>query len=50
MKVASLLRETLWSLVSELHMSAPGVDYAAYTAENLARFETALAAFEESER
>ncbi|MEQ9329834.1 choline/ethanolamine kinase family protein [Thalassobaculum sp.] len=50
MKVASLLRETLWSLVSELHMGAPGVDYAAYTAENLARFETALAAFEESER
>jgi len=50
MKVASLLRETLWSLVSELHMSAPGVDYAAYTAENLARFETALTAFQESER
>lgn len=50
MKVASLLRETLWSLVSELHMSAPGVDYAAYTAENLGRFEAALAAFEESER
>ncbi len=48
MKVASLLRETLWSLVSELHMSVPGVDYAAYTTENLARFEAALAAYEES--
>lgn len=47
MKVASLLRETLWSLVSELRMNVPGVDYAAYTAENLARFEAALAAFEE---
>lgn len=47
MKVASLLREALWSLVSELHMNAPGVDYAAYTAENLAAFEAALAAFEE---
>ena len=31
-------------------MSAPGVDYAIYTQENLARFETALAAFEESGR
>jgi len=50
MKVASLLRETLWSLVSELHMAAPGVDYRAYTAENLQRFEAALAAFQESER
>lgn len=50
MKVASLLRETLWSLVSELYMDAPGVDYAAYTADNLGRFEAALTAFEESER
>jgi thiamine kinase-like enzyme len=49
MKVASLLRETLWSLVSELHMNAPGVDYAAYTAENLDRFRAALSDFEESE-
>lgn len=39
MQCASLLRETLWSLVSELHLDAPGVDYEAYTAENLARFE-----------
>jgi len=38
MKCASLLRETLWSMVSEIH-STLDFDYAAYTAENLDRFE-----------
>ena len=38
MKCASLLRETLWSMVSEIH-STLDFDYAAYTAENRARFE-----------
>ncbi|SDU32187.1 choline/ethanolamine kinase family protein [Stappia sp. ES.058] len=42
MQVASLLRETMWSLVSELHLTAPGVDYAAYTDETLAAYEAAL--------
>ncbi|PWK68498.1 choline/ethanolamine kinase family protein [Aminobacter sp. AP02] len=42
MQCASLLREAMWSMVSELHLSAPGVDYAAYTAENLEKLETAL--------
>ncbi len=42
MQCASLLRETLWSLVSELHLDAPGVDYEAYTAENLVRLDAAL--------
>ncbi|MDP2732839.1 MAG: choline/ethanolamine kinase family protein [Hoeflea sp.] len=42
MQCASLLRETLWSLVSELHLEAPGVDYQAYTAENLARLDASL--------
>jgi len=37
MKCASLLRETMWSMVSEL-TSSLDVDYAAYTAENLTRF------------
>jgi hypothetical protein len=27
MQCASLLRETMWSLVSELHLDAPGADY-----------------------
>ncbi|HWU61347.1 MAG TPA: choline kinase family protein [Ensifer sp.] len=42
MQCASLLREAMWSMVSELHLSAPGADYESYTAENLARLETAL--------
>lgn len=46
MAVASLLREALWSMVSELHSSLD-FDYRAYTAENLARFERALAEFHE---
>ena len=40
MKCASLLRETMWSMVSELH-SELDFDYAAYTQENLARFQRA---------
>ena len=42
MQCASLLRETLWSLVSELHLDAPGADYQAYTTENLVRLDAAL--------
>ncbi|MBB3355629.1 thiamine kinase-like enzyme [Rhizobium sp. BK049] len=45
MKCASLLRETFWSMISEIH-STIDFDYAAYTAENLARFERAYQAFE----
>ncbi len=45
MQVASLLRETMWSMVSELHLDAPGADYVAYTAENLARLDAALDAY-----
>ena len=44
MKCASLLRETMWSMVSEL-TSDIEFDYAAYTAENLARFRATLADF-----
>jgi thiamine kinase-like enzyme len=43
MKGASLLRETLWSMVSEIH-STIDFDYAGYTAMNLDRFERTLAA------
>lgn len=45
MKCASLLREAMWSMVSELHLSAPGVDYVAYTAENLDRLNAALESY-----
>ena len=46
MTAASLLRETMWSMVSEIH-SKIDFDYRAYTGENLARFEAALAAFDD---
>ena len=46
MKCASLLRETLWSMVSELH-SDIDFDYAAYTAENLVRFYAAAKEFQQ---
>jgi thiamine kinase-like enzyme len=40
MKCASLLREAMWSMVSEIHLTID-FDYHAYTAEYLARFEQA---------
>jgi len=40
MKCASLLRETMWSMVSEV-TSKLDFDYAQYTAENLARYKSA---------
>ena len=45
MKCASLLRETMWSMVSEIH-STLDFDYVAYTEDNLARFERAWAELE----
>jgi thiamine kinase-like enzyme len=44
MTCASLLREAMWSMVSELHLRIE-FDYQAYTALNLARFERSYAAF-----
>ncbi|MEL6288071.1 MAG: choline/ethanolamine kinase family protein [Pseudomonadota bacterium] len=45
MKCASLLREAMWSMVSEHHLDAPGVDYAAYSDEVLERYEREHARF-----
>lgn len=42
MQCASLLREAMWSMVSELHLSAPGADYETYTHDNLDRLAGAL--------
>jgi len=42
MQCASLLREAMWSMVSELHLDAPGADYEAYTEENMQRLNAAL--------
>jgi len=44
MKCVSLLRESLWSMVSETQ-STLNIDFAAYTKENLARFEREYALF-----
>jgi thiamine kinase-like enzyme len=45
MKCASLLRESMWSMIQEIH-STLDFDYAAYTAENMRRFESAWASFQ----
>lgn len=42
MQCLSLLREAMWSMVSALFLSAPGADYEAYAAENLAKLDAAL--------
>ena len=44
MTAASLLRETMWSMVSEIY-STVDFDYTAYTTENLRRFEAAYATY-----
>lgn len=47
MKCASLMRETLWSMTSEIH-SALDFDYGAYTAENIERLDKSLSFFTHS--
>lgn len=47
MKAASALREAVWSMVSEIH-STLEVDFAAYTATNLATYRAAFAAFQQT--
>lgn len=45
MKCASLLRETLWSMVSEIH-STLDLNYQSYTDENLTKYQTSFADFQ----
>lgn len=47
MKCVSLMRETLWSMTSEIH-SDLDFDYGAYTAENINRLTAALQDFDNS--
>ncbi len=47
MKCASLLRETMWSMVSEV-TSSIDFDYGAYTADNLGRFRAAYRTFQQT--
>ena len=46
MKCVSLLRETLWSINSEIH-STLEFDYMSYTKKNLTRFERAYEEFQQ---
>jgi thiamine kinase-like enzyme len=43
MKTASTLREAMWAMVSELHLTNTGIDYVSYAAEFLGRYERGLA-------
>lgn len=45
MQCASLLREAMWAMVSDIHLSATGVDYREYARTNLIHLDTALNAF-----
>jgi hypothetical protein len=45
MKCVSLLRETLWNIVSEIY-STLAFDYENYTQKNLARLQQAYEAFQ----
>jgi thiamine kinase-like enzyme len=45
MKVAAALREAMWGMISELFLAAPGVDYVAYAAEYISRFDAIHAAY-----
>ena len=42
MQCTSLLREAMWAMVSDLHLSAPGANYRAYADENLEKLASSL--------
>ncbi len=42
MQGAALVREAMWAMVSDIHLAAPGADYAAYAGENLAKLDNFL--------
>ena len=44
MKAASLLREALWAMVSDVHLKTPGVDYQSHAREYLKRLDYFLRA------
>lgn len=45
MQCASLLREAMWAMVSDLHLSAPGANYRDYARENLQKLGESLTHF-----
>jgi thiamine kinase-like enzyme len=48
MQCASLVREAMWAMVSEIFLAAPGADYDAHARDYLARFEAALDRYQSS--
>lgn len=46
MQCAALLREAMWAMVSAIYLAAPGADYTAYAADNLARLALAVDRFQ----
>jgi len=45
MQCTSLLREAMWAMVSDLHLSAPGANYRTYATENLEKLANSLSHF-----
>jgi thiamine kinase-like enzyme len=43
MKAASVLREALWAMVSDVHLKTPGADYQAHARTYLARLDRLMA-------
>ena len=48
LKCALMLRETMWSMVSEIHLNVPGVDYQRYTGECLEALNIELENYQKS--
>lgn len=48
MQCASLAREAMWAMVSEIFLAAPGADYDAHAREYLGRLDTALDRYQSS--
>ncbi len=48
MQCASLLREAMWAMVSQIYLKTPGVDFGDYARENLAALDTALDTYHRS--
>ena len=46
MQCASLLREAMWSMVSEMHLPTTGIDYVEYTELNLSKLRTTLESYQ----
>lgn len=46
MRCAGLIREAMWAMVSEQHLSTSGVDFAAYAEENLTALDAMIEAYQ----